>query len=177
MKLKGEYEGAYRVQDYGVAEEIAGVRRLPLRRFNDDGGSMIELLRPAETLSEGLRDFEVAQINYSTLQPGAIKAFHIHRRQTDVWFVPPEDRVLLVLFDARDGAPAGVHVRWVLGDGRAELVRIPPGVAHGCRNLGGHAARIFYFTDRTFSPDPSRCDEGRLAWDALGAEVWELSRG
>jgi len=30
------------------------------------------------------------------MDPGVIKAFHLHRRQTDVWFVPPGDRMLRV---------------------------------------------------------------------------------
>ena len=35
------------------------------------------------------------------MDPGVIKAFHLHRRQTDVWFVPPGDKMLLVLLDVR----------------------------------------------------------------------------
>jgi dTDP-4-dehydrorhamnose 3,5-epimerase len=131
----------------------------------------------AQEAPSGLAGFEPAQLNYSTLQPGAIKAFHVHRRQTDVWFVPPEDRVLLILVDVREGSPTeGQESRWVLGDGRAALVRIPPGVAHGCRNLGTQLARILYLTDLEFDPDPQRCDEGRLPWDYVGGEVWELPR-
>ena len=42
---------------------------------------------------------------FSTLDPGIIKAFHLHKQQRDVWFVPPEDRVLLVLVDVRDDSP------------------------------------------------------------------------
>jgi hypothetical protein len=28
-----------------------------------------------------------------------------------------------------------------------------------------------------FSPDAQECDEGRLPWDHLGADVWEIVRG
>ena len=66
-------------------------------------------------------------------------------------------------------------MRMMLGDTRTALVRIPPGVAHGCRNVGTSPSRVFYFTDRLFDPDPERCDEGRLPWDYLGPEVWEVS--
>ena len=51
------------------------------------------------------RGFEVRQVNYSEMDPGVIKAFHLHRRQTDVWFVPPGDKMLLVLLDVRAGSP------------------------------------------------------------------------
>ena len=32
-------------------------------------------------------------------------------------------------------------------DGNGRLVRIPPGVAHGCANLGNQKAQILYFVD------------------------------
>jgi dTDP-4-dehydrorhamnose 3,5-epimerase len=174
MKLGSAAESLYRVQEYAKRPTIDGVQMIELRRLRDESGSMIELLRLA-TPPGGLERFELAQINYSTLQPGVAKAFHVHRRQTDVWFVPPEDRLLLVLADVRAGsASEGRHVRVLLGDGAASLVRIPPGVAHGCRNIGTRLARIIYFTDLAFSAEPGQCDEGRLPWDLLGKEVWEV---
>jgi dTDP-4-dehydrorhamnose 3,5-epimerase len=168
----------YRVQDYGRGPTIEGFRTIELRRFNDDGGSMMELLRLTGSGSEppGLAGFRPAQVNYSCLQPGVTKAFHLHRKQTDVWFVPPEDRLLLVLVDLRAGSETeGNHLRLMLGDSRAALVRIPPGVAHGCRNLGSQPARIVYFSDRLFSSEPPECDEGRIPWDYLGREVWDVA--
>ena len=65
----------------------------------------------------------------------------------------------------------------VLGDGKDRLVRIPPGVAHGARNIGQQRGRIIYLVDVQFSPDAKECDEGRLPWDHLGADVWEIVRG
>jgi hypothetical protein len=71
----------------------------------------------------------------------------------------------------------GARVRLMLGDGASRLLRIPPGVAHGVRNLGAAVGRIIYFTDLHFSAEPSSCDEGRLPWDFAGTEVWEVTRG
>jgi len=65
----------------------------------------------------------------------------------------------------------------VLGNGASRLLLIPPGVAHGVRNLAERLGRILYFTDAHFSPDPTTGDEGRLPWDFAGAEVWEVARG
>ena len=176
MKLDRDTEAVFRLQQYGAPPTIDGVVAAEIRRFNDEGGAMIELWRSGGPPPE-LAGFEPVQINYSTLQPGVIKAFHVHRRQTDVWFVPPEDRVLLLLADVREASPSqGRRLRMVLGDGRPMLVRIPPGVAHGCRNIGSGVARVLYFTDRAFSVEPASCDEGRLPWDLLGAEAWETPR-
>jgi dTDP-4-dehydrorhamnose 3,5-epimerase len=175
VELSDKAKRLYHLQDYGTRPEIEGLVCIDLRRFNDDGSSMIELLRTGAP-PPGLEGFRLAQINYSCLQPGVVKAFHVHRRQTDVWFVPPEDRLLLVLADVRAASSTeGNRVRMMLGDGRPALVRIPPGVAHGCRNLGQLPARLIYFADLEFSPVQGECDEGRLPWDFLGREVWEVA--
>ena len=175
MKLNPEAESKLRTQEYGQRSGIEGVSVIDLRRFTDDGGSMVELLRQSDGECQGLAGFRLAQVNYSCLQPGVVKAFHLHRRQTDVWFVRPEDRVLLVLFDPRQGSSTeNQRMRILLGDGKAMLVRIPPGVAHGCRNLDRRPAGLVYFTDLHFSAEPDACDEGRLPWDFIGKEVWDV---
>lgn len=178
MRLTDDAEARCRKQRYGGdSHRIEGVEIVELRRFADDGGSMTELARLDDGSLRGMPGFRPAQINFSTVEPGAIKAFHVHRAQSDVWFVPPGDRVLLVLADVRSGSKTeGGRMRLLLGDARSSLVRIPPGVAHGCRNLGRESARIVYLTDRHFSPEPGDTDEGRLPWDLLGPEIWELAR-
>jgi dTDP-4-dehydrorhamnose 3,5-epimerase len=177
-KFTPEAAAAYGVQDYSAKPMIAGVELVQLRRFNDDGGSMTELGRLQDGVHADLPGFVVRQVNYSVMEPLAIKAFHLHKRQTDVWFVPPSDKILLVLGDVRAGsATQGMVKRIVLGDGNSRLVRIPPGVAHGCRNLRPAApSLIVYFVDVQFSTG-SDCDEGRLPWDHFGAAVWEVERG
>jgi len=169
---------AFQLQSYGGAPTIDGVRLVELKRHADDGGSMTELARLVEARPEALADFTVRQINYSEMAPGAIKAFHLHQRQTDVWYVPPSDRLLVVLLDVRQRSRTeGVRMRVVLGNGGSRLLAIPPGVAHGVRNLASDTGRIIYFTDVHFSAEPSACDEGRLPWDFAGADVWEMTRG
>lgn len=95
----------YSVQDYSRAQEIEGVEFVQLRRFNDDGGAMTELGRLDGGAHKDLPGFEVRQVNFSVVEPLAVKAFHLHKRQTDVWYVPPADKMLLVLADVRAGSP------------------------------------------------------------------------
>jgi dTDP-4-dehydrorhamnose 3,5-epimerase len=173
-------EGQFQLQAYGPRPAIEGVAIVDLRRHADDGGSMTELARldGGQPQAPELAGFNVRQVNYSEVEPGAIKAFHLHARQTDVWYVPPSDRCLMILVDVRAGSPTeGVSQRLTLGAGASRLVRIPPGVAHGVRNLGSATARLIYFVDQHFTTDPATCDEGRLPWDYLGADVWEIARG
>ena len=178
MKLNERAERAFGFQDYSPAAAIEGLEIKDLRRFNDDGGNFTELGRLSGAMHADFAGFEVRQINYSEMEPGAIKAFHLHRRQTDVWYVPPSDKMLLVLLDLRAGSKTeNAQRRMVLGDGASRLVRIPPGVAHGVRNLAAARGRIIYFVDTHFSPDPAQSEEGRLPWDFAGEEIWETVRG
>ena len=178
MNFNDEAKRAFSLQEYSPAPGIDGVQMVDLKRFHDDGGSLTELGRLQGGVHAALPGFEVKQVNYSELEPGAIKAFHLHRRQTDVWFVPPADKMLLVLLDVRaESRSRTIHRRLVLGDGTSRLVRIPPGVAHGVKNLAPTRGRIIYFVDTHFSPDPDQSDEGRLPWDFAGAEIWDVVRG
>ncbi|MBK8975221.1 MAG: dTDP-4-dehydrorhamnose 3,5-epimerase family protein [Planctomycetes bacterium] len=178
FELNDRAREAFSRQDYAPAPRIDGIQVVELTRFHDDGGSITELGRFASGLHAQLEGFEARQINFSEVEPGAIKAYHMHSRQTDVWFVPPTDKLLVVLHDCRAGSPTeNVTMRLVLGDGRSRLLRIPPGVAHGCRNLRGEVGRLIYFVDLQFSADPQTTDEGRLPWDFLGPDIWEVVRG
>ena len=178
MELGEDAKRAFSPQHYAPVPEIEGVEVVDLKRFHDDGGSLTELGRLSGGLHAAFPGFEVKQINYSEMDPGAVKAFHIHRRQTDVWFVPPGDKMLLVLLDVRaDSKTRNVQRRLVLGDGGSRLVKIPPGVAHGVKNLAPVRGRIIYFVDAQFSPDPNQGDEGRLPWDFAGAGIWDVTRG
>src|SRR5437870_13811007 len=178
MDLSPEAKRAFQLQSYTPVQAIDGVELVDLKRFSDDGGNFTELVRLGAGRAEALRDFTVHQVNYSEVEPGVIKAFHVHTRQTDVWYVPPSDRMLVVLLDVRQGARSeGTRMRLTLGAGGSRLVRIPPGVAHGVRNLASSTGRIIYFTDVHFSPDPAMCDEGRLPWDYAGSEIWDVTRG
>lgn len=176
MKLIKEVAEVYRNQEYG--QGIDGVKVMQLRRFTDDGGSMTELARVEETgRMQGFTEFQVRQMNYSTIEPGVIKAFHVHQRQRDIWFVPPEDRVLLVLVDVREDSPTKRRVlKVMLGGGTSTWVSIDRGIAHGFKNIGERTARVIYLTDLHFSADPETTDEGRLPWDMVGAEIWEPAK-
>jgi dTDP-4-dehydrorhamnose 3,5-epimerase len=178
MDFTPDAKRAFHLQSYGAAPRIEGVELHELRRHGDDGGSLTELARLTDGRPDALAGFTLRQVNYSEVEPGVIKAFHVHVRQSDVWYVPPADRMLVVLVDVRQGSTTeGARMRLPLGHGASRLLRIPPGVAHGVRNLASVTGRIIYFTDLHFSVEPSTCDEGRLPWDWLGPDVWEPTRG
>ena len=55
--------------------------------------------------------------------------FHLHERQTDVWYVPPSDKLLLVLADVRTGSKS---------EGEIQMKRVGVDRVVGLRRLGSH---------------------------------------
>ncbi len=163
-------------QDYGAKPRIEGVQLLPLHTFVEDGGSFTELGRLAAGALDGLAEFEVRQVNCSLMAAGAIKAWHLHFNQEDLWFVPPSQTLVVGLWDVRENSPtAGATMRFALGRGRSQLLLIPRGVAHGAANVGATETFLIYFVNQQFDAhDP---DERRLPYDALGTEFWEIQPG
>ena len=164
------------VQDYARRPVIDGVVLHDLVCFVDDGGYFLELSRLAQGMCERFPGFEAKQMNYSQILPGTIKAFHLHLQQEDIWFVPPHERALVVLSDQRKGSPtAGVTMRFVLGEGKSRLLYLSRGVAHGVANLWTQPATVIYFVNQQFSAENP--DEGRLPWDFLGKDIWDIAKG
>lgn len=179
-------------QVYGESG-IDGVQFIDLKRMVDESGSFTELLRLRDGLLV-LADVRqpVKQINFTTAMPGVIKAFHLHRLQWDIWFVPPTERVLIVLADVRRPdlpaekihqgelvRSASVRVRrYLMGDGTSRLLLIPPGVAHGYRNLMDRPAMLFYMVTEWFTADITTHEEFRLPWNTFGeGNIWDMRHG
>lgn len=175
--LGPDFRDVVSTQDYSPKTRIEGVKVLDLRLGIEEGGSFAELVRFDENGNLlTIPEFKVRQSSYSQVLPGAIKAFHLHYNQEDVWFVPPTDRLLVGLIDARKNSPTyNVSMRFTMGGGKAQLLYIPRGVGHGGANLGTEPATILYYVNQHFSLDDP--DERRLPWDLLGREFWEITPG
>ncbi len=149
---------------------IAGVEIKELVTRPDDRGMFTEVLKVTDDLVD---PHPFAQISHTVTYPGVIKAFHWHRRQTDYWYcVGGNIRVGLV--DLREGSPTeGEHAAISLGEWARQVLKIPPGVAHGYQVLGSTPAQLIYYTTEPYDPcDP---DEERIGWDdaAIGFD-WEI---
>lgn len=175
--LAPEVGEALTTQAYGGGTRIEGVTLVPLTTHADDGGAFVEVARLAEGgMLEGIDGVAVRQINWSVLEPGAVKAWHLHFNQEDVWFVPPGSRLICGLRDCREDSPTkGATMRFVMGVGAPKLVLIPRGVAHGVANLTGEAGTLIYLVNQQF--DAANPDERRLPWDAFGEDFWDMTLG
>jgi dTDP-4-dehydrorhamnose 3,5-epimerase len=172
-----DYREHAHTQSYAPRSRIDGVTITDLPIFSDEGGDFCEITRfnPEGTLSLA-PDYRPAQISYSLMEPGQIKAFHLHQHQDDLWFVPPAHRLLVGLLDVRHASPTyRTEIRLVLGAGKGRLLYIPRGVAHGVANLSSSNASIIYFTNTAFDADHP--DEHRLPHDLLGSDFWTVRPG
>ena len=139
----------------GVIEDVV---IQPLARHPDDRGYFEELIRVTDPwFGEGF-----GQLSHSKMYPGVVKAWHIHKTQIDWWYVAA-GRLLVALHDRRPDSPTlGVTQELYMGDDLPPTVlKIPAGVAHGCRAIGGEPAHLFCVTSRTYDPD----EEGRIAYN------------
>ncbi len=177
MNIASQYASQMSVQEYGNRPQIEGVEIIQLPFQSDDGGNFSELFRLENGKVEGLKQpFEAKQISMSVIVPKAIKAYHIHKKQEDVWYVAPYDRIIVNLHDLREDSPTfDHHMRLVLGAGKNLILRIPNGVAHGAANMYERNMVLFYATSEQFNVKDA--DEHRLPWDAFGADKWEITQG
>ncbi len=148
---------------------IEGVRIQALRLHPDDRGYFLEILRTGQGLVAGYGAGSM-QVSAALNYPGAIKAFHYHLHQTDV-FTPAAGLLQIALVDLRAGsATHGRRNTVYSGALRPWQVLIPPGVAHGYKVIGVEPAVLVYATDRFYDPQ----DEGRLPYDHPGINYdWE----
>ncbi|GIU79060.1 MAG: spore coat protein [Bryobacteraceae bacterium] len=152
------------------ADLIHGVRVSPAAIWSDDRGYFLEVARTGCGLPAGFPP-ESTQVSVALSYPGAIKAFHFHRKQTDFWTVV-KGMFQVALVDLRPDSPTfGRKNTLYVGVLRPWQILIPPGVGHGYKVIGTEPAMLVYLTDRFYDPS----DEGRIAYNEAGiAYDWEL---
>ena len=132
---------------------IDGVVIKDLVTHTDERGFFREIIRETDEFFD-----HFGQWSHSLMHPGTAKAWHIHQRQTDWWYVLGALKV--ALYDTRqDSATKGELMEFLMGDNNATCLKIPPGVAHGCRALD--VSHILYIPSSVYAPD----DEGRIPHD------------
>lgn len=151
---------------------IDGVLVQPLTWHNDQRGSLAELVRADDP---ELMVVPFGQVYVTTLYPGVVKAWHLHRRQWDR-MVCLRGRVLLGLIDQREGSRThGATMRVVLGDRNFVVVRIPAGVWHGLKNISTDEAMVVNVVSQPY--DAANPDEVREAPHGVLSFDWERRDG
>jgi dTDP-4-dehydrorhamnose 3,5-epimerase len=130
---------------------IEGVRRLPLRRFEDPRGWFMELAR-SSALPE-----PIAQTNISFSRAGVIRGLHFHERGQDDLFVCLQGTVRVVVLDRESGETFSEDI----GDDNPVAIYIPGTNGHGYEALTD--SLFCYHVTREY--DPADPDENEIPWD------------
>lgn len=135
---------------------LDGVELKRLTTFPDQRGFFREVIR----VTDGFFGEGFGQWSHTKSYQGVVKAWHIHQRQVDWWYVA-SGRIKVALYDTRAGSSTHGQLQELLMGDEMEpsVLRIPPGVAHGYRVLSAEA-HLFYITSNTYDPS----DEGRIPY-------------
>jgi dTDP-4-dehydrorhamnose 3,5-epimerase len=110
---------------------IDGVSITSLKKIPDERGAVYHMLRKDASV---FREF--GEIYFSIIHPGAIKAWHLHKKMT-LNYAVPSGKIKLVLYDAREESNTRGNLKEIfLGKDNYSLVTIPPGIWNGFKGIG-----------------------------------------
>lgn len=114
---------------------IEGVQVIPLRRIPDERGTIYHMLKRSDPHFKAF-----GEIYFSTIYPGVVKGWHLHRNMT-LHYACIHGRVKLVIYDDREGSKTkGELTELFLGPDDYSLVIVPPGLWNGFKCMGTEAA-------------------------------------
>lgn len=110
---------------------IDGVLIHPLRQIPDERGKIMHMLRANDPYFE-----KFGEIYFSTVYPGVVKGWHLHKEMT-LNYAVPMGTIKLVLYDEREESPTrGELIELFIGEGNYVLVKVPPMVWNGFKGIG-----------------------------------------
>jgi dTDP-4-dehydrorhamnose 3,5-epimerase len=137
---------------------IDGVMIKELTRHPDERGFFEEMIRVNDPFfTEGF-----GQISHSSMLPGVVKAWHIHKTQVDWWYVV-RGTIKVAMYDMREQSKTYKELNELTvgaEEGKNKIIKIPAGVAHGLKVVEG-PADLVYVTSSVYSKD----EEGRIPHD------------
>lgn len=151
---------------------ITGVKTKKLRVIPDERGRLMEILRGDDD-----EFFEVfGQVYMTTTYPGVIKAWHLHKIQTDN-IAAVKGMIKLVLADLREGSETNGHIQeFFIGDHNPMLVQVPKDVYHGWKCVSEAEAIVINVPTKEYNY--SEPDEHRLAYDTELIDYdWTVKHG
>lgn len=116
---------------------IEGVVVKKITKIVDERGSIMHMLRNDDPEFE-----KFGEIYFSTIFPGAIKAWHYHKEMA-LNYVVVSGNIKLVLYDDRqDSSTKGEVQEIFIGDKNYCLVKIPKMVWNGFKSIGNKEAVV-----------------------------------
>lgn len=150
---------------------IGGVKVRKLNQIHDERGWLMEILR------SDWEEFEkFGQVYVTTAYPGVVKAWHMHKKQTDN-FTCIYGTMKVALYDARKESSTYKELNeFFIGESDPILICVPPFVYHGFKAIGTEIA--YFINIPTHHYNYKEPDEYRLPPDTKEIPYdWILSPG
>jgi dTDP-4-dehydrorhamnose 3,5-epimerase len=126
---------------------IEGVIITPLKRIPDERGAVMHILKSTDHAFQGF-----GEVYCSTVYPGVVKGWHLHKRIT-LNYVVIRGTIKFVLYDGRVGSATHGEVQEInMGDRNYVRVTVPPGVWNGFQGVGNDEAYVINITEMPHDP-------------------------
>jgi dTDP-4-dehydrorhamnose 3,5-epimerase len=137
---------------------IEDVITKPLKQVADERGWLIEIMR-----SDWEHFQKFGQVYITAAYPQVVKAWHMHKKQTDN-ITCIKGMMKLVLYDDREKSKTKKEIsEFIIGERNPTLVKIPPEVWHGFKTITGEYAIVLNVPTELYNY--SKPDEYRLPPD------------
>jgi len=152
-----------------VRKMIDGVVTKQLKQFADERGWLTEILR-----SDWEHFKKFGQVYVTAAYPQVVKAWHMHKKQTDN-IACIKGMIKLVLYDDREKSKTKGEINeFILGEKNLILVQIPPEVWHGFKTITEEYALVINIPTELYNykePDEYRLppDTRKIPYD------WKLA--
>lgn len=128
---------------------IDGVLIKPLKKIPDERGTVMHMMRNDDPNFE-----KFGEIYFSTVYPGVVKGWHLHKEMT-LNYAVVFGMIKLVLYDERENSSTKGEIQEIiLGWDNYCLVKIPPMIWNGFKGIGTTTAIV-----ANLASIPHRSDE------------------
>lgn len=116
---------------------IDGVQIISLRTILDERGLVRHMLRCTDP-----HFTQFGEIYFSQIFPGAVKAWHVHRKM-ELNYAVISGNIKLVLYDDRPDSRTYKELQEIfMGEDNYILVKVPPHVVNGFKAIGNQKAIV-----------------------------------
>jgi len=136
---------------------ISGIKTKKLKIYPDERGRVMETLRSDDEIFK-----KFGQVYLTTTYPSVVKAWHLHKVQTDS-ICCLRGMIKLVLYDGRiDSRTLGEINEFFIGEHNPILIQVPKQVYHGWKCVSEEEALIINTPTHPYNPE--KPDEYRLPY-------------
>jgi len=127
---------------------IDGVKIEEIKKIPDDRGMIMHIMKSSDSSYENF-----GEVYCSTVYPGVVKGWHIHKIMT-LNYVVIRGMIKFALYDPREDSPTFKETQTIyMGDNNYVRVTVPPGVWNGFKGMGQSESYVINFTDIAHDPN------------------------